>query len=88
MDISNCKILIVDDTEENIDILVESLSDEYEIRIATSGSRALRIMEVEKPDMVLLDVMMPEMDGYELCSMLKSDPKTSDIPVIFFDCTI
>lgn len=83
MDISNSNILIVDDTEENIDILVESLSDDYEIRVATSGARALRSIEVEKPDMVLLDVMMPEMDGYELCSILKSDSKTSDIPVIF-----
>ena len=83
MDISDCKILIVDDTEENIDILVESLSDEYDIRVATSGSRALRIIEVEQPDMVLLDVMMPEMDGYELCNILKSNPKTSEIPVIF-----
>jgi len=80
---SNCTILIVDDTEENIDILVESLADIYDIRIATSGKRALKIIETVKPDLFLLDVMMPEMDGYELCEILKADPKTKDIPVIF-----
>lgn len=80
---SNCTILIVDDTEENIDILVESLADEYDMRIATSGKRALRVIEAEKPDLILLDVMMPEMDGYELCGILKSNPNTEDIPVIF-----
>lgn len=83
MDISNCKILIVDDTEENLDILVESLSEDYIIRVASSGKRALKIIDMELPDIILLDVMMPEMDGYELCRRLKTDERTADIPVIF-----
>jgi len=83
MRLTECKVLIVDDTEENIDILVESLSNEYEIRVATNGKRALKLIDIEKPDLVLLDIMMPEMDGYDLCRRLKSNQQTADIPVIF-----
>ncbi len=83
MNLPNYKILVVDDTEENIDILVESLSPEYELRVATNGHRALNVIALEKPDLILLDVMMPEMDGYELCEKLKGDPHTADIPIIF-----
>ena len=78
------KILIVDDTPENIRILVELLKDEFATIVATGGERALRLAVKEPlPDMILLDVMMPEMDGYEVCSRLKSDSRTADIPVIF-----
>ena len=56
----------------------------YKIRIATSGAKALELLKVSPPpDLILLDVMMPEMDGYEVCSRLKLDPETKDIPVIF-----
>ncbi|RMG33860.1 MAG: response regulator [Gammaproteobacteria bacterium] len=76
-------ILVVDDTPENIDVLKGILKDDYGIRAATNGQLALKIIEHHRPDLVLLDVMMPEMDGYEVCRRLKSNPKTADIPVIF-----
>ena len=75
-------ILIVDDTPENISVLGAVLKD-YKKYIATGGEKALQIVDAKMPDIILLDVMMPEMDGYEVCSRLKSNPKTKDIPVIF-----
>ncbi len=83
MSASKSRLLIVDDTEENLDILVESLAEEYDIHVATNATRALKIIVSEKPDLVLLDIMMPDMDGYELCEIVKSNPKTNDIPIIF-----
>ena len=80
---SNSTILIVDDTPENIDILSEVLKD-YNRKVATNGARALKIANLpEQPDLILLDIMMPEMDGFEVCRRLKSDERTKDIPVIF-----
>ncbi len=76
-------ILIVDDAVENIDILKGILGDEYHIRAATNGLTALKIAEKTMPDIVLLDIMMPDMDGYEVCERLKNNPITSSIPVIF-----
>ena len=77
------KVLIVDDTVENIQILSEILS-EYKKNIATSGKIALELANSDpKPDIILLDIMMPEMDGYEVCERLKNNPDTKDIPVIF-----
>jgi len=76
-------VLIVDDTIENIDILKAILSEDYIVRAATRGIIALKIAEKVKPDIILLDIMMPEMDGYEVCERLKSNPLTSHIPVIF-----
>ncbi len=76
-------VLVVDDTEVNIDILVETLSDEYDVRVALDGETALEDLAEEKADLVLLDIMMPGMDGYEVCRILKEDPATRDIPVIF-----
>ena len=76
-------ILVVDDTPENIDVLKGILTDRYGIRAATNGELALRIAARQPPDLVLLDVMMPEMDGYEVCRRLKADPDTAHIPVIF-----
>jgi putative two-component system response regulator len=76
-------VLIVDDTTENIDVLEAILSDEYKIKAATRGRIALRIAEKAQPDIILLDIMMPEMDGYEVCKKLKENPLTSHIPVIF-----
>ncbi len=81
-EIERNKILIVDDTPENIDILGEILS-EYKKFIATTGERALKIAKEKLPDLILLDIMMPEMDGFEVCRRLKSDNDTKDIPVIF-----
>jgi len=76
-------ILIVDDTPENIDILVELLED-FDKQIAISGEDALETaFEGEPPDLILLDIMMPEMDGYEVCRRLRTNERTRDIPVIF-----
>ncbi len=76
-------ILIVDDTPDNITLLC-SLLDRYRNKVATNGPKALRIAETTPhPDLILLDIMMPEMDGYKVCEALKANPKTQNIPVIF-----
>lgn len=77
-------ILVVDDTAENIDILGGILRPHFRVKVALNGEKALRIANTSpQPDIILLDVIMPEMDGYEVCSRLKSNPATADIPVIF-----
>lgn len=77
------KILVVDDTPSNIDILVEYLQHKYELLISLSGKQALKILETTEPDLILLDIMMPEMDGFETCIKIKENKKIKDIPVIF-----
>jgi len=78
------RILVVDDTPANIKILADLLRKDYLLSVATSGADALEIAASEdRPDLVLLDIMMPEMDGYEVCRRLKADPKTHDVPVVF-----
>ena len=78
------RILIVDDTPSNIKILNDLLRDEYKISVSTNGLGALEIAESsESPDLILLDVMMPDMDGYEVCSRLKQKKSTKNIPVLF-----
>ncbi|MEZ2251299.1 sensor histidine kinase [Microcoleus sp.] len=77
-------ILIVDDTPTNLDVISEGLSDVgYNVAIATSGERAIKQLERRSPDLILLDVMMPGIDGFETCKRLKANPKTCDIPIIF-----
>ena len=76
-------ILVVDDAPSNLVILTESLRAEFDVRIATSGPEALRLVGEVPPDLILLDILMPDMDGYEVCRRLKSVPSTSNIPVIF-----
>lgn len=76
-------VLIVDDTPLNIDMLVEYLGSDYDISVATSGPEALELVEESPPDIILLDVMMPGMDGYEVCRILKSNQTSADIPIIF-----
>jgi putative two-component system response regulator len=77
-------ILIVDDVPANLEMMINILKDEYSIIVATNGEKALRLSHAEKkPDIILLDIMMPQMDGYEVCRRLKADPVTSQIPVIF-----
>jgi len=79
----NNTILVVDDTPENIDILIELLED-FECQIAINGEDALETAwEGDPPDLILLDIMMPEMDGYEVCKRLRANKKTKDVPVIF-----
>jgi len=77
------KVLIVDDVQENIVVLAELLADKHEILIANNGEIAIEIAKKERPDLILMDVLMPVMDGYEACSFLKADPGTHDIPLIF-----
>jgi putative two-component system response regulator len=77
-------VLIVDDTPENITLMNGLLREDYRTRIATNGERALAAARLEpRPDLILLDIMMPEMDGYEVCRRLKAEAETRDIPVIF-----
>ncbi len=77
-------IMVVDDTPANIRILVEALREEYDVIVATRGEQALELAAIEpQPDLILLDMMMPEMDGHEVCRRLKEDDSTRDIPIIF-----
>ena len=77
-------VLITDDVAANIQILAEALKADYRIRIASCGEDALRLAQLSpQPDLVLLDVMMPEMDGYEVCRRLKNEEATKNIPIIF-----
>ncbi len=76
-------ILAVDDTPENLDVVKGILGDDYHVKVAINGQIALKIAQSQMPDLILLDIMMPEIDGYEVCRQLKADPQTRDIPVIF-----
>ena len=78
------KILVVDDTPENIQVLMGTLKDAYAIVAAINGEKALKLAAADPPpDLILLDIMMPGMDGFEVCQRLKAEPGTRDIPVIF-----
>lgn len=82
--IEKSTILVVDDTPDNLTLMSGLLKDNYRVKIANNGERALKIAQSDTPpDLILLDIMMPEMDGYEVCRRLKADSKTRDIPVIF-----
>src|SRR6516164_236385 len=80
---SNIRILIVDDVKANIDVLVEGLGADYKISVATSGEKALQTALRNPPDLILLDIVMPGMDGYEVCRRLRASRQTEDIPVMF-----
>ena len=82
-DLSECRILIVDDVKANIDVLAEALHSEYKLSVALNGESALRSAEKNPPDLVLLDIMMPGIDGYEVCRRLRAGEQTRDIPVMF-----
>jgi putative two-component system response regulator len=83
VDRSKCTVLVVDDEEININILVESLGDEYEVSVAMNGKDALEYVKTAYPDLILLDIIMPGMDGYTVCSRLQETSTTDKIPVIF-----
>ena len=77
-------ILIVDDERFNINVLSDLLNNDYEIMVAKSGKQTLKLLQNEYlPDLILLDIMMPDMDGFETCKMIKQDKRTEDIPIIF-----
>ncbi len=82
-DLSECRILIVDDVKANADILVEALRGDYRLSIALSGEAALRAAERIPPDLVLLDIMMPGIDGYEVCRRLRAAEQTREVPIMF-----
>ena len=77
------KILAVDDDRLNINMLIGLLQDEYEVLAAINGTMGLKAAERTNPDLILLDITMPDMNGYEVLAELKADPLTKDIPVIF-----
>ena len=80
---NEARILIIDDIIENVEVLGEVLASRYDVQFATSGAEGLALVRHERPDLILLDVMMPGMDGYAVGATLKADPDTRNIPVIF-----
>lgn len=77
-------VLVVDDTPDNLSLMAGLLKDDYKVKVANNGEKALRIAQSDSPpDLILLDIMMPGMDGYEVCRHLKREPATRDIPIIF-----
>ena len=82
-ELSDCNVLVVDDTEANVDILVDALGELYDVSVAMDGREALETIAEQTPDLILLDIMMPEMDGYEVCRKLKGNERFAQIPVIF-----
>ena len=77
-------VLVVDDTPDNLSLMSGLLKDDYKVKVANGGERAIKIAQTDPPpQLILLDIMMPEMDGFEVIRRLKADPKTAGIPVIF-----
>ena len=83
MTVQRSKILAIDDMPTNLLTLGSVLSKEFDLQIATSGALGFKLAEESSPDLILLDVMMPEMDGYEVCRQFKKDPRFQKIPIIF-----
>ena len=82
-------ILVVDDSPDNLSLMSGLLKDKYKVKLAINGEKALKIaLAPDKPDLILLDIMMPGISGYEVCKILKDDPDTQDIPVIFLTAMI
>ena len=82
-DLSECRVLIVDDVTANVDVLVRALRDEYKLSVALNGQQALDAVRVSQPDLVLLDVVMPDFDGYEVCRRLRASDATRELPIMF-----
>lgn len=81
-------ILVVDDQPANLKVISSAINNEYILSIANSGDKALKVLEKVKPDLILLDIMMPEMDGYELCQKIKQDKRFEEIPIIFLTAKV
>lgn len=82
-DLSESRVLVVEDVKANVDVLVQALRDDYKISVALNGEAALRSVEKSLPDLLLLDIVMPGIDGYEVCRRLRSDARTREIPIMF-----
>ena len=82
-ELSECRVLIVDDVKANVDVLVQALRDEYRLSVALDGEKALEAVEKSPPDLVLLDIVMPGIDGYEVCRRLRAAEATRELPVMF-----
>lgn len=80
---ARAEILVVDDNPNNLGILTNILGTDYDVRVTVNGKLALAAAQSSPPDLILLDIMMPDIDGYEVCQRLKADKQTGDIPVIF-----
>ena len=83
MTLTHPKILVVDDSIESVEVIKQFLCKDYEVVTSYLGKQTLELAEAELPDLILLDIVMPDMDGYEVCQYLKANPATADIPVIF-----
>src|SRR4029434_3624353 len=81
--LADCRVLLVDDTKANLDILVEGLKVDHKLSLAMNGETALQAVRRAPPDLVLLDIVMPDMDGYEVCRRLREMPETADVPIMF-----
>jgi sigma-B regulation protein RsbU (phosphoserine phosphatase) len=81
--LSDCRVLLVDDAKANLDILVEGLKSDHKLSLALNGESALQIAGRTPPDLVLLDIMMPGIDGYEVCRRLRQMPETAEVPIMF-----
>lgn len=81
--LADCRVLLVDDAKANLDILVEGLKSDHKLSLALNGDMALQVAARTPPDLVLLDIMMPGMDGYEVCRRLRQMPETAEVPIMF-----
>src|SRR3974390_2287156 len=81
--LSDCRILLVDDAKTNLDILVEGLKTDHKLSLALNGETALQLAARTPPDLVLLDIVMPGLDGYEVCRRLRKMPETAEVPIMF-----
>ena len=81
--LSDCRVLLVDDAKANLDILVEGLKSDHKLSLALNGEMALQIAARTPPDLVLLDIVMPGLDGYEVCRRLRQKPETAEVPIMF-----
>jgi phosphoserine phosphatase RsbU/P len=82
-ELSDCRVLIVDDVKANVDILVQSLSGDYKLSVALGGQQAMDAVLRSPPDLILLDIMMPDIDGYEICRRLRAEESTRELPIMF-----
>jgi sigma-B regulation protein RsbU (phosphoserine phosphatase) len=81
--LSDCRVLLVDDARANLDILVEGLKPDHKLSLAMNGETALQVAARTPPDLVLLDIVMPDMDGYEVCRRMRQMPETAEVPIMF-----